>query len=94
MGASGEVTAGAEHLHAVLPHGRQVRSTGDEMDVGARVVERGTDVGADRSGAEDCDFHGNTPFGLRDTAEVTAVRLMSTKYCLQYGGWVDKGCAP
>ncbi|GEC03293.1 hypothetical protein SSP24_09480 [Streptomyces spinoverrucosus] len=68
-----------------------MRSTGDEVDIGARAVERGTDVGADRSGAEDCDFHENTPFGLRDTAEVTAVRLMSTKYCLQYGGWGDKG---
>lgn len=47
-----------------------MRSTGDEVDFGTGAVERGTDVGADRTGAEDCDFHGGTPFGLRDTAEV------------------------
>jgi hypothetical protein len=40
------------------------------MDVGARAVQGGADIGADRSGAEDCDFHGGTPFGLRDPAEV------------------------
>jgi hypothetical protein len=47
-----------------------MRSTGDEMHIGAGSVESGSDIGADRSGAEDCDFHGNAPFGLRDTAEV------------------------
>ena len=35
------------------------------------AVERGTDVGADGTGAENCHFHGSTPFGLRDTAEVS-----------------------
>jgi hypothetical protein len=34
-----------------------MRSTGDEMHVGARAMQRGTDVGADRTGAENCDFH-------------------------------------
>jgi hypothetical protein len=52
-----------------------MRSTGDEMHVGACAVERGTDVGADGTGAEDCDFHGSAPFGLRDTAEVRRSRL-------------------
>lgn len=32
----GEVTAGAAYLDAVLPHGREVRSTGYEMHVGSR----------------------------------------------------------
>jgi hypothetical protein len=57
VGPGGEVPARAEHLHSVLPHGRQMRSTGDEMHVGARAMQRGTDVGADRTGAENCDFH-------------------------------------
>ncbi|GAA3145635.1 hypothetical protein GCM10010521_35870 [Streptomyces rameus] len=70
VGVRGEVAAGAEHADAVPPHGREMRSTGDEVHVGARAVERGTDVGADGTGTEDCDFHGDTPFGLRDTAEV------------------------
>jgi hypothetical protein len=47
-----------------------MRSTGDEMHIGAGAVERGTDVGAYRAGAENCHFHGSAPFGLRDTAEV------------------------
>ena len=57
VGAGGEVAARAEHSDAVLPHGRQMRSTGDEVDVGARAVERGADIGADGTGAEYCDFH-------------------------------------
>ncbi|GHA27044.1 hypothetical protein GCM10010345_34720 [Streptomyces canarius] len=69
-GVRGEVAARADHLDAVPPHGREVRSTGDEVHVGAGAVERGTDVGADGTGAEDCDFHRDAPFGLRDTAEV------------------------
>ena len=60
VGAGGEVPARAEHPHSVPPHGRQMRSTGDEVHIGARAVERGADVGADRTGAENCDFHGNS----------------------------------
>ncbi|GHA33505.1 hypothetical protein GCM10010303_50450 [Streptomyces purpurascens] len=70
MGVRGEIAARAAHPDSVLPHGRQMRSTGDEMHIGTRAVKRGADVGADGTGAENCDFHGNTPFGLRDTAEV------------------------
>ncbi|GAA2485427.1 hypothetical protein GCM10010276_24110 [Streptomyces longisporus] len=71
MGVRGEVTARAEHPYSVLPHGRHVRSTGDEMHIGAGAMERGTDVGADRTGAENCDFHDEgAPFGSRDTAEM------------------------
>ncbi|GGW83418.1 hypothetical protein GCM10010320_76770 [Streptomyces caelestis] len=44
------------------------------MHIGTRALERGADMGADGTGAENRDFHGDTPFGLRDTAEVTAVR--------------------
>jgi hypothetical protein len=34
------------------------------MRVGAGAVERGADIGADRAGAENCDFHGEgAPFG-------------------------------
>ncbi|GHH88123.1 hypothetical protein GCM10017771_32190 [Streptomyces capitiformicae] len=63
-GAGGEVPARAEHAHPVPPHGRQMRSTGDEMHIGATAVERGADMGADRTGAENCDFHGEgAPFG-------------------------------
>ncbi|GGW26068.1 hypothetical protein GCM10010350_06540 [Streptomyces galilaeus] len=50
-----------------------MRSTGDEVHIGAGAVERGTDIGADRTGAENCDSHESTPFGLRDTAEVVVV---------------------
>lgn len=54
----GEVAARAAHPDAELPHGRQVGSAGDEMHVGARTVERGAGVGADRPGAAHCDVHG------------------------------------
>lgn len=53
----GPIAARAQHPDSVLPHGREVRSTGDEMDFGACSIERGSDIGADRSGADDCDFH-------------------------------------
>lgn len=48
-----------------------MRSTGDQMHIGAGAVERGSDVGTDGAGAENRPFHGSTPFGLRDTAEVS-----------------------
>ncbi|GHI41709.1 hypothetical protein Sviol_61170 [Streptomyces violascens] len=57
-GAGGEVAARAEDAHPVAAHGRQVRSAGDEVDLGARAVERGPDICADGSGADYCDFHG------------------------------------
>ncbi|GHB16083.1 hypothetical protein GCM10010377_02020 [Streptomyces viridiviolaceus] len=57
------------------------------MDVRARAMERGADVGADRSGAEYCDFHTRELRSVEGTEELPT---LSTKYCLQYGGWVGK----
>lgn len=89
VGVRGEVTAGAENPYAVLPHGREVRSTGDKMDVGACLVQGGADIGTDGSGAEDGDFHW---VALRSVEGVPRnCRKLSTKYCLQDGSGGSKG---
>ncbi|MDQ1007251.1 hypothetical protein QFZ82_001736 [Streptomyces sp. V4I23] len=58
VGARGEVAARAEYTDAVPAHGRQVRAAGDEVDVGTGAMERGPDICADGTGADNCDFHG------------------------------------
>ena len=70
VGVRGEIATRAAHPDSVLPHGRQMRSTGDEVHVGAGAMQRGADVGADGTGAENCDFHGRSSVRSRDTAEV------------------------
>lgn len=73
------VAARAEDPDPVLPHGRQVRSTGDQMDIGAGAVERGTDIGADRTGAEDCDSHTGKLRSVEGTEELSNVdEILST----------------
>src|SRR5581483_7179531 len=65
--------------------------TGHQMRVGAVAVERGTDIGADLTGAEDCDFHDETaPFGRGTPRRGPHCRILSTEYCLQYGSWGAK----
>lgn len=95
VGARGEVTARTEHAHSVLPHGREMRSTGDQVHVGTRAMQRGSDVGADGTGAEDCNFHFGTLrsvegvprrwLGSSGIGEWHRGRILSTEYCLQYG---------
>ncbi|GAA3844459.1 hypothetical protein GCM10022207_01210 [Streptomyces lannensis] len=60
------------------------------MHIGARTVECGTDIGADGSGAEDCDFHRNTPFGRGSTAEVTR-RVESCRRNIVYSMEIVRG---
>ena len=89
--AGGEVAARTEHAHSVLPHGREMRSTGDEMHVGAGAMQRGSDISADGTGAEDCNFHFGTLRSVEGVprrwlgSSVRSGRMSSTEYCLQYG---------
>lgn len=51
--------------------------------VGEGSVERGPDTGADRTGTDNCDLHGGSPFG-KGPSEGTGGDVKSTEYCLQY----------
>ncbi|GAA3714643.1 hypothetical protein GCM10023082_10460 [Streptomyces tremellae] len=63
------------------------------MDVGARSAERGSDVGADGSGAHNSDFHVGLSISVRETERSVTLRVLSTYlstiYCLQYGSGGD-----
>lgn len=89
----GEITARAEHPYSVLSHGREMRPAGDEMNVGTRPVEGGSDIGADRSGADDCDFHVGLSVrfeGDRGKGHTLLLAPRGAIYCLQYGVLADK----
>ena len=57
LGMRLEVAARAQHPDASLLHRAQVRAAGDQRHVAAAAGERGADVGADRTGAEDREPH-------------------------------------
>jgi hypothetical protein len=47
-------------MDSVCAHGPQVLAPGDQVDLSATPVQCRSDVGADRAGSEDCDFHGDS----------------------------------
>ena len=54
-----EVASRAEDLHTVLSHRAQVFVARDQMDFRTSPVQCRTPVGADRSGTDDCNSHGD-----------------------------------
>ncbi|GHF81782.1 hypothetical protein GCM10017566_64780 [Amycolatopsis bartoniae] len=62
----GEVAPVGQDSHAVRAKGFEVRTAGDEVDLGSRAVEGCAHVRADGSGTENSDFHGVSPI-LRAT---------------------------
>ncbi|GAA3986819.1 hypothetical protein GCM10022232_19910 [Streptomyces plumbiresistens] len=72
-----------------------MRSTGDEVHVGAGAVERGADVGADRSGAEYCDFHTRELRSVEGTEELpnSVDEILSTVWKLCQQGFAQDGGA-
>jgi hypothetical protein len=72
----------------------KVRAAGDEMDLGADAMERGADICADGTGADNCDFHGALRSVERPSEGGTVgvdTWVESTEYCLQYAFRVVKG---
>ena len=60
VGVGHEIASRTENLHTVLSHRTQVLVARDQVDFGASSVQRGTPVGADRSGTDDCNSHGDS----------------------------------
>src|SRR5262245_56361560 len=60
MGMGHEITARAQNLHTVFPHGSQVLVAGDQMDLRPTSVQCGAPVGADGSGTDYCNSHGDS----------------------------------
>jgi hypothetical protein len=57
---SHEVAARAENLHTVLPHRPEMLVARDQVDLRTTPVQCSTPVGADRSGPDDCNSHGDS----------------------------------
>jgi hypothetical protein len=71
-----------------------MRSTGDEVHVSARTVERGTDIGADGSGTEYCDFHTRELRSVEGTEELpnSVDEILSTVWKMGQQGFAqDRG---
>src|SRR4029078_8132706 len=55
-----KIAARSETLHTVLSHRPQVLVARDQVDFGTSSVQRGTPVGADRSGTDHCNAQGDS----------------------------------
>ena len=67
LGALDEIAFGAEHANAALLHGAQVRAAREERDVLAGSRHARADVGADRAGAGNQEFHFFAPASVAAT---------------------------
>ncbi|GHD37372.1 hypothetical protein GCM10010317_002760 [Streptomyces mirabilis] len=68
-----------------------MRSTGDEVHIGAGAVQRGADVGADRTGAENGDFHCGSLRSVEGTEELpnSVDEILSTVWNLGRQGFAQ-----
>src|SRR6476659_5506584 len=87
VGVGHEIASRTENLHTVLSHRTQVLVARDQVDFGTSSVQRGTPVGADRSGTDDCNSHGDSLLCIlygQPRPAYGASRALIESSCIQY----------